>query len=157
MLFDSKLSELGEQQARNARKQAEDLDITNIIVSPFTRTLQTASLMFGANRKFVINADVREQLSNSCDVGSPPHELASAYPSLDFSHLAERWWHEGEKDHRGISVEPHEVLQKRVDEYAESLKRDGIHSTAIVTHGNYIHAMTGVRADNCQIVEFKPL
>ena len=133
-----------------------ELDITNVIVSPFTRTLQTAHLIFGDSWPFQVNAMVREQLCNSCDVGSKPERLAEAYPQLAFDHLEECWWHDGEKDHRGISVEPDEVLQARADRFADFLVGNRVRSTAIVTHGNFIRALTGIQPDNCEIVEFKP-
>lgn len=156
MIFDAPITKLGESQAQKARAEIHQLELANVIVSPFTRTLQTAHLIFGNTRPFQINATVREQLSNSCDVGRPPHELAKDYPHLDFDHLDDCWWHDGEKDHRGISVEPHETLQERADGFAAFLKRESIHSTAIVTHGNFIRALTGIQPQNCEVVKFDP-
>lgn len=156
MLFDAPITKLGESQALQARIEINQLDLVSVIVSPFTRTLQTAQLIFGNKTTFQINAAVREQLCNSCDVGSPPHELARDYPHLDFDHLDACWWHNGEKDHRGIAVEPHETLQQRADEFAEFLKREHIHSTAIVTHGNFIRALTGIQPQNCEVIIFDP-
>ncbi|MDA9825640.1 phosphoglycerate mutase family protein, partial [Alphaproteobacteria bacterium] len=131
MIFDAPITELGEVQAYQARRQVEKLDIKAIIVSPFTRTLQTAQLIFGNRVTLQVNADVREQLCNSCDVGSTPHELSRKFPNLNFDHLPERWWYEGEKDHRGISVEPEEVLMERANIFARYLKQENIQSTAI--------------------------
>ena len=156
MIFDAPITPLGESQARQARAEVSQLGLENVIVSPFTRTLQTAHLIFGKELPFQINAMVREQLCNSCDVGSPPRELARAYPHLDFDHLDDCWWHDGEKDHRGISVEPHETLQERANGFAEYLKREQIHSTAIVTHGNFIRALTGIQPNNCDVIKFDP-
>jgi len=150
MIFDAPLSALGRQQALDARGKVAELAISNVIVSPFTRTLQTASLIFGEN------STVREQLSNSCDVGSHPAKLATGYPHLAFDHLPDCWWHDGEKDHRGISVEPHAVLQRRADEFVEHIQQNNMHSTAVVSHGNFIHALTGIHLDNCQIIRFEP-
>ena len=156
MIFDAPITRLGESQALQARNEINHLDLENVIVSPFTRTLQTAHLIFGHKHRFKINATVREQLCNSCDVGSPPHKLAKEYPHLDFDHLDECWWHDGEKDHRGIAVEPHETLQQRAEGFAEFLKRESIHSTAIVSHGNFIHALTGIQPQNCEVIKFDP-
>ena len=156
MIFDAPITPLGESQARQLRTEVSQLGILNVIVSPFTRTLQTAHLIFGSRLPFQVNAMVREQLCNSCDVGSPPRELARNYPHLDFDHLDDCWWHDGEKDHRGISVEPHETLQERANGFAELLKREKIHSTAIVTHGNFIRAMAGIQPNNCEVIKFNP-
>ena len=154
MIFDAPITELGETQAKQARREFEKLDIKNVIVSPFTRTLQTAQLIFGNRFPFHVNAAVREQLVNSCDVGSPPQKLAEEFPHLSFNHLDECWWHEGEKDYRGISVEPEEVLMERADRFVVYMKRECIQSTAIVSHGNFIRALTGIKPQNCEIMQF---
>lgn len=156
MIFDAPITALGESQALKAKIEIDQFDLENVIVSPFTRTLQTAHLIFGNRLPFQVNAAVREQLTNSCDIGSPPHELAKDYPHLDFDHLEDCWWHEGEKDHRGFSVEPQEVLQKRADAFADFLKHQRVHSTAIVTHGNFIKALTGTLPQNCEVLRFNP-
>ena len=155
MIFDAPITELGETQAKQARREVEKLDIKNVIVSPFTRTLQTAQLIFENRFPLQINAAVREQLVNSCDVGSPPHKLAQDFPHLNFNHLDECWWHEGEKDYRGISVEPEEVLMERADRFVDYIKHESIHSTAIVSHGNFIRALTGIKPKNCEVIQFK--
>jgi len=41
MIFDAPITALGETQAQQARSEVKQLDLTNVIVSPFTRTLQT--------------------------------------------------------------------------------------------------------------------
>ena len=89
MIFDAPITELGKTQAIQARSEVEKLEIKNVIVSPFTRTLQTALLIFGKNIPFQINAIVREQLCNSCDVGSKPRELSMSFPDFNFDHLSE--------------------------------------------------------------------
>jgi len=156
MIFDAPITALGETQAQQARSEVKQFDLTNVIVSPFTRTLQTAQIIFGNSLPFQINSEVREQLCNSCDVGSLPEELARNYPYLKFDHLDDCWWHEGEKDHRGISVEPEEILLERANKFADFLKREAIHSTAIVSHGNFIRAMTGIKPNNCEVIKFDP-
>ena len=157
MIFDAPITAIGESQAINARDEVKQLNITNVIVSPFTRTLQTAQLIFGNSLPFQINSEVREQLYNSCDVGSPPNKLAKYYPHLDFDHLDDCWWYDGEKDHRGISVEPEEILLERASKFIDFLKSESIQSTAIVSHGNFIRALTGIKPNNCEVIEFEPI
>ena len=89
MIFDAPITALGEIQAHQARSEVQQLDIANVIVSPFTKTLQTAQLIFGNRLRFQISSAVREQLCNSCDVGSPPHKLAKDFSHLNFNHLDE--------------------------------------------------------------------
>ena len=59
MIFDAPITELGETQAKQARIEVEKLDIKPLIASPFTRTLQTAQLIFENRLPFQINAVVR--------------------------------------------------------------------------------------------------
>ena len=83
-------------------------------------------------------------------------ELSKSFPNFDFNHLDERWWYDGAKDHRGIPVEPEEVLIERTNSFKTRLIRENIHSTAIVSHGNFIRALTGIKPKNCEIVSFDP-
>ncbi len=154
MIYDAPLTGFGKKQAELARANFEDLGITRVMVSPFTRTLQTASIIFGADYPLEVHAGVREQLSNSCDVGSDPATLSMAYPHLDFSALDSIWWHRGEVDERGISPEPHQVLLDRSVQFFDSLKFDDTQTLAIVTHGNFIHAQTDIHPENCEIFKF---
>ncbi len=158
MIFDAPLSKLGEHQAVQAKTMLPELDISRLIVSPLTRTLQTAALMFGGALPVEINSTVREQVLNSCDIGRHPAALTNDFPEHDFAHLAERWWHDEEKDHRGISVEPHEILLQRTADFVEYLKFqqkvERTHSTAVVSHGNFIQALTGIQPNNCEIIKF---
>jgi len=150
---------LGEQQAARTQARIHQLAITRLIVSPLTRTLQTAALIFGKSLATEINPVVREQLVSSCDVGRAPQKLAMNFPHYDFNHLPECWWHDEEKDHRGLSVESHETLLQRADEFARYLQehKHNQHKTAVVSHGNFIHALTGVQPDNCDILRFDPV
>ena len=156
LIFDAPLSPLGKEQAVETRTHIKALGITNLIVSPMTRTLQTAALIFFFFYPVSINALIREQLIHSCDVGRAPNSLAKDYPHLDFSHLHECWWHDGEKNHLGYSVEPRELLEQRADQFIDFLIANRTHSTAIISHGNFIHATTGIKPQNCEIIKFDP-
>jgi len=156
MIFDAPLSPLGESQAVEAREYIKVLDITNLIVSPMTRTLQTATLIFEDAHPVTINAVIREQLTHSCDMGTAPHQLTKDYPHLDFAHLDDIWWHDGDKNHLGYSIESRELLENRAEQFIDFLIASNTRSTAIVTHGNFIHATTGIQPENCEIIKFDP-
>ncbi len=156
MIIDAPLSPLGKTQAVETRAHINTLDITNLIVSPMTRTLQTATLIFEDIHPVSINAVIREQLSHSCDVGRAPHSLAKDYPHLDFAHLDECWWHDGEKNHLGYSIESREQLEQRAEQFIDFLIAKDTQSTAVITHGNFIHATTGIKPQNCEIIKFDP-
>jgi len=156
MILDAPLTPLGKTQAIEARAHIHTLDIASLIVSPMTRTLQTATLIFQDNHPVSINALIREQLTHSCDMGRAPQHLSEEYPHFDFSQLDECWWHDGEKNNLGYSIESRELLEQRADQFIEYLIDSNTHSTAIVTHGNFIHATTGIQPQNCEIIKFDP-
>ncbi len=153
MLFDAPLSKLGREQARAAREPVRKLGIARVLVSPMTRALQTASILFGPDFPTEVVADIREQVVHSCDIGRPPEELAKAFPCYDFSHLERCWWYNPGGGERSISIEPADVLQARADRYRACLKDKGASAVAIVSHGNFIRALSGTKPDNCGIVE----
>ena len=70
--------------------------------------------------------------------------------------LPELWWYDGEKDHRGISPEPEDILMERANSFVDYLRKENVHSTAIVSHGNFIRAVTGIKPQNCEVIAFDP-
>src|ERR1700736_3544791 len=95
-IVDPELTPLGVSQAAAAAEQMAKGALTRIIVSPFTRTLQTAQPIVAIHAVPVdIMHEVRERAVYMCDIGSPPHALATRFPHYDFAHLPSRWWHEG--------------------------------------------------------------
>ena len=75
-IHDPKLTELGHAQAEAAAETLAGERISRIIVSPYTRALQTAAPV--ARRLGVpvfVNPVVRERYSFTCDIGSPRAEL----------------------------------------------------------------------------------
>ena len=74
---------------------------------------------------------------------------------LNFDHLDECWWH-AKKTTAEIAVEPEEVLIERANIFANELKNKNIQSTAIVSHGNFIRALTGIKPKNCELIEYIP-
>ena len=156
MIFDAPITSLGESQARQARNEISQLDVSRVIVSPLTRALQTAQLIFDGQIQFQVDPIVRERLCHSCDVGRPPQALRSVFPRFNFDHLESCWWHDGEKGDKGISVEPQASLERRAGVFVDYLKRERVHSTAVVTHGRFIRALTGSQVKNCEVIKFEP-
>lgn len=59
-----------------------------VLTSPLTRALQTATGAFeGLGIKVEVLPDLRERLTESCDVGRPTDELRRDFPNVDFSAL----------------------------------------------------------------------
>jgi glucosyl-3-phosphoglycerate phosphatase len=157
MMFDAPLSPLGVEQVERTRVKVASLPIPDVIVtSPLTRALQTASGIFGgAGIPITVSALHREHLANSCDVGRSPHFLAKEFPQMHFSHLADTWWYEGARDERGIAVEPKDVFHKRVEDFDKWLRSHNASMVAVVGHGDFFHALTGHRLQNCEVLNWQ--
>jgi broad specificity phosphatase PhoE len=147
---DPELTPLGVQQAESAARLLADARLTNVIISPYTRALQTAQPVLAVHRVPVrIMPEVREQAAFACDIGSPPDVLAARFPHHDFGHLKPLWWDEG--------MEPAEQTAKRADAFrALMAARNDSATTLLVGHWAFIQALTGVSLDNGEILEFDP-
>lgn len=151
LIFDAPLSPLGRRQALDARKTVAGLGIERVIASPLSRAIETALHIFHDGPEIEIDPRSRELLSNSCDVGRSPGELAERFPQLSFSHLDEEWWHQGETNEHGVAHEPIDVFTQRVEEFRAWLRAQSAQTIAIVGHGNLFRAMIGRTMQNCEI------
>jgi broad specificity phosphatase PhoE len=149
-IHDPELTPLGVAQAAAAAVRLADTPLTRIIVSPYTRTLQTAQPILGVHKAPVsIMREVREQAAFACDIGSAPDILASRFPHHDFAHLPTRWWHDG--------VETTEQTHLRADVFRAFMAAcDDSATTLLVGHWAFIRALTGMSLANGEIMEFDP-
>jgi broad specificity phosphatase PhoE len=149
-IHDPELTPLGVEQAAAAAMRLADTPLTRIIVSPFTRALQTAQPILGVHQAPVsIMQEVREQAAFACDIGSPPDVLASRFPHHDFAHLPPRWWHDG--------VETTEQTRHRANAFRALMAAcDDSATTLLVGHWAFIRALTGIALANGEIMEFDP-
>jgi broad specificity phosphatase PhoE len=147
---DPELTPLGRQQAEAAAGKLADTALTRIIVSPYTRALQTAQPFLGRHDAPVeIMAEVRERAAFACDVGSTPDLLAARFPHHDFAHLPTRWWHPG--------IEPSEETLARADAFRAwiAARRDSA-TTLLISHWAFILALCGASAANGEILQYDP-
>ena len=155
--FDAPLTEDGHRQVREARTALHERPVELVITSPLTRALQTATGLFEGhpNRpRYLVAHLARERLENSCDQGRAPALLARDFPALDFTALANVWWHTDEApDHRGISLEPVEHVEKRAAEFRRFLHARPERCIAVVAHGTFLRHLTGRSFANCEVVE----
>ena len=145
---DPELTPLGLAQAAAAAQRLADALLTRIIVSPYTRALQTAQPILAIHRVPVeIMREVREQAAFACDIGSPPDVLASRFPQHDFAHLPPQWWPGG--------VETAEATSERANAFRARMaaRNDGA-TTLMVGHWAFIQALTGVALANGEILEY---
>ena len=112
-IADPRLTELGHSQAEQAAEQLADQGIRRIIVSPYTRALQTARPV-AARLGVPVSVDpiVRERFAFACDIGSPRAALERDWPGHDFSAVEEVWWPRGGRT-RGGDPRPRRALSQR--------------------------------------------
>ena len=128
-----------------------------VVTSPLTRALQTASGLFeGQAVPIQVSSVHRERLGNSCDVGRRPAVLSAEFPTLAFDHLDEVWWHDGEKDERGVPVEPDHLFSQRLEEFSRWIGARPERTIVVIGHGTFFHRLTGQHFDNCEIVKWRP-
>jgi broad specificity phosphatase PhoE len=149
---DPELTDLGVAQAHAAAARLADVPLARVIISPYTRALQTAEPILKSHQAVIVEImhEVRERAAFVCDVGSPPELLAARFPHHDFDHLPRRWWSE--------PVETLEATTLRADRFRELMAaRDDANSTLLVSHWAFILALTGKSLNNGDILEYDPM
>jgi len=147
---DPELTPTGVEQACAAAAALATTPLTRIIVSPFTRALQTAQPFLRTHdATIVIMHEVRERAAFSCDVGSTPELLAERFPHHEFGHLPRQWWHRG--------LEPVESTVARADEFRKSVAaRADSATTLLVSHWAFILALSGRSLENGEVLQYDP-
>jgi broad specificity phosphatase PhoE len=147
---DPELTPLGIKQAAAAAAALATRRLTRIIVSPYTRALQTAEPVLAVHKVPVtIVHEVRERFAFACDIGSRPDRLAAKFPHHGFDHLPDKWWPD--------ETETAESTIARADAFRERMRaRDDQATTLLVSHWAFILALTGVSAANGEILEYDP-
>lgn len=147
---DPELTPLGKQQAAAAAVQLADARLTRVIISPFTRALQTAQPVLALHKvPVLIMHEVRERAAFVCDIGSPPEVLARRFPHHEFSHLPPMWWHSGMESARETSDRANmfRALMAAGNDSA---------TTLLVGHWAFIQALTGISLANGEILQYDP-
>lgn len=147
---DARLTEAGHSQAAAAARALASEPIRRIIVSPYTRALQTATPVATALRvPLIVNPIVGERCAFVCDIGSPRGDLARDWPGIDFSHLDEVWW--------PAMPEAAAAVVARADRFrAEMAALPDWADTLVVTHWGFIMSLTGLSLPNGEWMRFDP-
>ncbi len=147
---DPKLTKLGEAQAEAAAEHLAAAGIVRIMVSPYTRALQTASAIARRTGLPVEVTDlVREHYNFVCDIGTPRSKLAAAWPAHDFSAIAETWWPEVGETSDSVAARAgrfRTLMAERPDQSR----------TVVVCHWGFGLALTGRALANGEWVEVDP-
>jgi broad specificity phosphatase PhoE len=147
---DPELTKLGHEQAQAAAETLAKQKITRVIISPYTRALQTAEPVLAQHKVPVtIMHEVRERYAFTCDVGRHRDLLAAAFPHHEFSHLPDRWWPE--------ATETAEETIRRAGAFRNIMRaRDDHETTLLVSHWAFILALTGISVGNGEILQYDP-
>ncbi len=147
---DPKLTRIGEQQAERAALHLAAAGIVRIMVSPYTRALQTAAAI--ARRtglKLEVTDLVREHYNFVCDVGTPRSKLAAAWPDCDFASIEENWW--------PAVGETSDLVAARAASFRALMSgRPDEAGTVVVCHWGFGLALTGRTLANGEWVEVDP-
>jgi glucosyl-3-phosphoglycerate phosphatase len=147
---DPELTPLGIEQAHAAAEQLADTGLTRVIVSPYTRALQTAEPVLARYKTPVhISQQVRERRVFVCDVGSTTDRLAMRFPHHDFAHLPAQWWPD--------DSETEEQTIARANLFRASMAARSDHATTLlVSHWAFILALTGHSIGNGELLPYDP-
>ena len=150
-IVDPELTDLGHAQAEAAALKLAGAGITRIVVSPYTRALQTAEPIHRRHPGAPVQVmhEVRERTAFVCDIGSHPEQLAVRFPHHEFGHLPPVWWHEG--------LEPKAAVIARADAFRACMaEQKDAATTLLVSHWAFILALTGVSVANGEMVDYDP-
>jgi len=154
---DARLTPRGQAQAREARQRLTDIPFELVVVSPLTRAIETAAIVFGehpSQPRVLVEVLHRECQESSCDVGRATSEIAAEFPHLDVGHLPEIWWHaEPGCEVGGYPVEPRHLFDARVAGFRDWLRTRPESTIAVVGHGTFFYHLTGTFLENCATIE----
>jgi broad specificity phosphatase PhoE len=96
-----------------------------------------------------ISKECAEVMLDSCDIGTPPSDLANEFPNYDFSRLEHYWWPGGKsqeetwKGLQGNSMqENNDVVSKRIEGLKSYLRGLEHETIVVVCHGDVIWWLT---------------
>jgi glucosyl-3-phosphoglycerate phosphatase len=145
---DAPITVRGQKQALGAARHLKGKNITRMMCSPYTRALQTASIIAEHLGIKTITAQplAGERKLYSCDIGTPLSELKKKWPAVDFVKVEkEEWW--------PASDETEDDIMRRTQGFT-TLYGDVTDeaTTAIVSHWYFIFTLSGKDTENGQII-----
>ena len=132
---DPKLTELGRRQALAAAETVRSLGIHQVLTSPYTRALQTATIIAEAlDLPVLVDPQIGERAAFTCDIGTPRSTLQAAWPQLKLDHLTEIWWPEMEESEIALDLRG-QAFRTR------ALQGGDWKGTAVVSHWGFIRTL----------------
>lgn len=137
-LWDAPLTPTGKEQcaALKAQIEAEGVDVELIVVSPLTRTLQTATLSFGAaqpNAPLIACELCRERIAVYTSEGrAPTSALKRSWPRVHFAEVIQ------EEDAMFAQKEDDAAVARRALAFMDWLMRRPERRIAVVSHSVFL-------------------
>lgn len=148
-IVDAPLTEQGRAQALAAANTLSEHKITHLVSSPYTRALQTASIIAAhIDVPIKIEPLAGERSVFTCDIGTPTSRLRAAWPQLDFSDLPEKWWPDPEESHDHLNARVQNFHEKWRDIFA-------LGQTGLVSHWYFLNTLLGHNFQNGEVVTKK--
>ena len=147
---DPRLTEEGRRQAAETGQALAGQGVQRILASPYTRALETATIIADLLRVSVtVDPVVGERAAFACDVGTPTSHLAPRWPAIALDHLDEQWW---------PTLEEHETaLVQRCARFRQRMLADATrHELLVVTHWGFIRGLTGQQVKNATWLRYDP-
>ena len=139
--YDTKLTNLGHNQAIELGKTWTDKNkIELVIVSPLTRTLQTAQNIFkGMNIKMIAFENVKEypQGKHTCNRRSKLSSLKKYFPEIDFTNIITEEDTLWDPD----NIESIDSLLARINQMYDFIETTKYKNIALVGHNGFISMM----------------
>ncbi len=140
---DTPLVDFGKLEAVLLGSSWRDIgNVELILVSPLTRTLDTAKLIFQDHKIPIIALDYlmeHPQAEEICNLRANKEELSNRYPNVDFSNLSDNskiYW----KDELNYEKEIIQ-LNKRIEDFKSYVKNRSEKRIAVVSHSSFLGQM----------------
>ena len=134
---DSRLTDLGKEQAASVRPVMENYPVDVVFVSPLSRAILTGILAIPEGPPFIVEDDIRERIgTHPCDKRRSRKEIKADFPSVDVDTL------ETEEDNKWSEArEPWEDLISRAERVLHKVKGRPETRIALVTHNDFLQAL----------------
>ena len=139
-----KLTAKGIKQCNDTKIKLEEYSqhIDIIYVSPLSRTLQTADIIF-ENRKLIALEDIRENVKNQCDFRESVSSQEKVFTNVDFTAVNDNYNYNNFESEQSISSRCYRFYLRLVND----AKSNNFKTVAVVTHGAFINSFLSLYGD----------
>lgn len=148
---DPLLTAKGEEQASQLREHETLAKCDLLVVSPMSRAVQTASIIFGKRPacRVVLTPLHSERCDAGCDEGRAKSQLAGSYPFIadweGFASMPEDWMHTKTSDLHWRTA--------RVPAFVAWVRAQKERHIVCVGHGAFFQQVSGKYMGNCEVTE----